>query len=109
MSRARSRSSASISSTSSCFPAKLAGAIEHHHAVCVPERATQIPAALRPLAEIVAAADHLAHDIAGATGDAFADDGDPRARGLLGADRMDAVVDSVRKHLERSKAFASLG
>jgi putative nucleotidyltransferase with HDIG domain len=96
------------------FPAKLAGAIEHHHAVCVPERAAQIPAALRPLAEIVAAADHLAHDIAGATGDAFADDGDPRARGLLersgvGADRIDAVVDSVRKHLERSKAFASLG
>jgi putative nucleotidyltransferase with HDIG domain len=95
------------------FPSKLAGAIEHHHAVCVPERAAQISAALRPLAEIVAVADHLAHDIAGAV-DAFADDGDPRARGLLersgvGADRIDDVVDRVRKHLERSKAFASLG
>jgi len=41
------------------FPAKLAGAIEHHHAVCDPERAAQLPTNLRPLAEIVAAADQI--------------------------------------------------
>jgi putative nucleotidyltransferase with HDIG domain len=92
------------------FPAKLASAIEHHHAVCDPERAPQIPAPLRPLAEIVAAADYLSRDCAESTGGAFADDGDPRALGLVGiGDRVPSIVDRVRKQLERSKAFASLG
>jgi putative nucleotidyltransferase with HDIG domain len=96
------------------FPAKLASAIEHHHGVCDPERAAQIPANLRPLAEIVAAADYLSRECSDAPGDAFADDGDPRALGLLeksGIDRerVQAIVVRVRKQLERTKAIAGLG
>jgi putative nucleotidyltransferase with HDIG domain len=97
------------------FPATLATPIEHHHNLNKPEIRDRIPANLRTITEIVAAADHLSRVCAAATfgGEALAEDGDAVANELferngLGAEQQAALCERTKAQLERSKVFLSL-
>jgi len=96
------------------FPATLATPIEAHHTIHRPEKLARLGPALRTLTEIVAAADYLSRECATTFGQTSAgEDGEHVIPELFNRNgftegQRTALVDRIRKQLEKSKVFLSL-
>jgi putative nucleotidyltransferase with HDIG domain len=96
------------------FPATLATPIEQHHAIHRVEVREKVPPNLRMITEIVCAADHVSMQCTGAFVDGCpTEDGDPHTSTLFERNgfsqaQIQALVDTTKTQLERSKVFLSL-